>query len=458
VLDLATQVRDSGVDAILDKWDLKEGHDSIAFMEQMVTDPAIRKVIIVSDRAYAAKADGRRGGVGTETQIISPKIYAKAGQNKFVAVVSEVDDDGKVVLPTYYGSRIFIDLSREDIYPGNFEQLVRWIFDKPAFPKPQIGKPPAYLEETTVLQPTKSRAARTVDLIQKGSALSEASLREYFEILADNFENLRLDGKADPFDQAVVDSIEGFVPYRDEFVRVITALARNEPRESTSTLMKRFFESVLPFCYPPKNISSYMPHWFDNYKFIVHELFLYAAAVYLKYERFSAFDQLVSGGFYVGSVQSYSNDPVQDIAIFCHSLDSLANRNNRLSLKRTSLQAELLKERSKIAGVSFDDLMQADFVLFMREAADALKSDRHNRWVPETLVFLAGRERPLELFARARSERYFEKIKDALGVSIKLDLVNVVQAFGAKLYCPRWGYHSLYPAELIALDQIATIT
>jgi hypothetical protein len=82
VIDLATQLRENGVDAILDKWDLKEGHDSIAFMERMVTDPTVEKVIMVSDRVYAEKADGRRGGVGAEAQIISPQIYAKADQNK----------------------------------------------------------------------------------------------------------------------------------------------------------------------------------------------------------------------------------------------------------------------------------------------------------------------------------------------------------------------------------------
>jgi SEFIR domain len=29
VLDLATALRDNGVDVILDKWDLREGHDAI---------------------------------------------------------------------------------------------------------------------------------------------------------------------------------------------------------------------------------------------------------------------------------------------------------------------------------------------------------------------------------------------------------------------------------------------
>lgn len=35
-------------------------------MEQMVTNPEIKKVTIVCDEKYAAKADGRSGGVGTD--------------------------------------------------------------------------------------------------------------------------------------------------------------------------------------------------------------------------------------------------------------------------------------------------------------------------------------------------------------------------------------------------------
>ncbi|MFH1891218.1 MAG: SEFIR domain-containing protein [Candidatus Zixiibacteriota bacterium] len=61
VLQLSTDLRESGVDVILDKWDLKEGHDAHAFMEKMVTDPEIRKVILVCDKGYVDKTDGRRG-------------------------------------------------------------------------------------------------------------------------------------------------------------------------------------------------------------------------------------------------------------------------------------------------------------------------------------------------------------------------------------------------------------
>ncbi|MFP4979357.1 toll/interleukin-1 receptor domain-containing protein [Paenibacillus sp. CN-4] len=36
VLELAIRLRDNYVDVVLDKWDMKEGHDIYAFMESMV--------------------------------------------------------------------------------------------------------------------------------------------------------------------------------------------------------------------------------------------------------------------------------------------------------------------------------------------------------------------------------------------------------------------------------------
>ena len=84
VIALAIELRESGVDVILDKWDLKEGHDAILFMEKMVTDPEIKKVVMVCDRIYAEKADDRSGGVGTETQIISRKSMRRSSKTNLL--------------------------------------------------------------------------------------------------------------------------------------------------------------------------------------------------------------------------------------------------------------------------------------------------------------------------------------------------------------------------------------
>ena len=46
VVPLAQRLVSHGVEVVLDKWDLKEGQDKYAFMEQCVNDPKITKVLI----------------------------------------------------------------------------------------------------------------------------------------------------------------------------------------------------------------------------------------------------------------------------------------------------------------------------------------------------------------------------------------------------------------------------
>ena len=82
------------MDVILDKWHLKEGQDKYVFMEKMVTDPEVAKVLVFSDRVYAEKAAARKGGVGTESQIISSEVYEKVAQDKFLPIVCERDANG----------------------------------------------------------------------------------------------------------------------------------------------------------------------------------------------------------------------------------------------------------------------------------------------------------------------------------------------------------------------------
>ena len=94
VRSFATDLMENGIDVLLDQWSLKEGNDTYAYMESCVTDESVTNVIILLDPTYSKKADDRKGGVGTETQIISPEIYGKVTQEKFIPVVFERDDNG----------------------------------------------------------------------------------------------------------------------------------------------------------------------------------------------------------------------------------------------------------------------------------------------------------------------------------------------------------------------------
>ena len=106
VIRLAERLTADGVRVTIDRWDLREGQDKFAFMEQMVTDPEVDRVLVICDAEYAAKADSKTGGVGTESQIISPKVYGEVSQEKFLPLVVENNADGKPCVPTFLEGRI----------------------------------------------------------------------------------------------------------------------------------------------------------------------------------------------------------------------------------------------------------------------------------------------------------------------------------------------------------------
>jgi TIR domain len=147
VLALAEKLTGHGVHVILDKWDLAPGQDGYAFMERMVTDPTVTKVLMISDRAYAAKADSRTGGVGVEAQIISPQLYRanSANQTRFAAACLEYDSSGEAYVPTFYRGRIHFDFSRHDTADDAYERVLRWAFDRPLDVRPALGSMPASL-------------------------------------------------------------------------------------------------------------------------------------------------------------------------------------------------------------------------------------------------------------------------------------------------------------------------
>jgi hypothetical protein len=141
----AERLAGDGIDIVLDIYDLKEGQDKYSFMERMVTDPNVTHVLVVCDKVYSEKADTKKAGVGTESQIISREVYEKVEQSKFIPVVCESSEDGEPYLPTFFKSRIWIDFSSLEAVNENWERLIRALFGKPAHQKPQLGKPPAYI-------------------------------------------------------------------------------------------------------------------------------------------------------------------------------------------------------------------------------------------------------------------------------------------------------------------------
>lgn len=455
VVDLANELVASGIDVVLDKWDLREGHDAIAFMEKMVTDPSISKVAIVCDKIYAAKADGRAGGVGTETQIISAEVYAKQDQGKFVAVLAEKDADGKPLLPTYYKSRIYIDLSESERYAENFEKLVRWVFDKPLFKKPELGKPPSFITDANApVLGTTPLAKRAVDGLRSDKAYARGAVDEYLTTFADQLERFRLVPGEGELDDRVAKSIEDFLPARNEFLQVLTTLAQYADTSSYSPRLHRFYESLITYLDRPPHINQWNELDFDNFKFIVHELFLYGVAVLLKGEHFGVTDYLLGQPYYVPGDSDYGKNATVTFTALQEYVKSLEIRNQRLKKGRASLRADLLEQRSHASGLAFRHVMQADLVCFLR--GDMMGVDSWHRWWPDTLLYAQRHHGPFEIFARASSQAYLPSVLKVIGAPDLPALKAKLESYAKDNSFPRWSYHSFSPTTLTGIEQLGT--
>lgn len=456
VVDLATELVNSGIDVVLDKWALREGHDSIAFMEAMVTDPQIRKVALICDRTYADKANGRLGGVGTETQIISAEVYAKQSQDKFVAVLPERDDQDNAFLPVYYKSRIYIDLSDSDRYAASFEKLVRWVFDKPLHVRPELGKPPGYIvNDSAPVLGTSPLAKRAVDGFKQDRAFAQGALAEYLSTFAEQMDRLRpsVDESVE-HDDRIFASIEASLAARNEFIEVFKTLTQYA-RANQIDGVHRFFESLLPYFDRKPETRQHYDTDFDSFKFIIHELFLYALAFLLRAERFEETTRLLSQPYYIPENHLRGKAATASFTAFRQYTKSLQIRNERLKLNRVSLRADLLEQRSKSAGIPFRYVMQADFVLFLR--AELVHNNEYDRWWPETLLCAERQYGPFEIFARAQSKQYLHRILPLLGITSLTPLqTRLAEYTKDPRLLPRWDYRSLHVGMLAGADALGT--
>lgn len=137
VLDLATRLRSSGVDAVIDQWDLRPGDDLAHFMEtQLITAD---RVLMVCTEKYVQKANAGIGGVGYEKMIVTAALLARIDSNKVIPLIRQAMG---ATLPTFLQTKLYLDFSRPDQFEFSFDELVRTLHNAPLFEKPPITKPP----------------------------------------------------------------------------------------------------------------------------------------------------------------------------------------------------------------------------------------------------------------------------------------------------------------------------
>ncbi|WP_152386597.1 toll/interleukin-1 receptor domain-containing protein [Azotobacter salinestris] len=137
VMDLAVRLRNSGVDAILDQWELQPGDDIPHFMERHVASSD--RVVMVCTEKYVEKANAGRGGVGYEKMIVTSDLMKSIDSNKVVPIIRQA---GTHHVPTFLKSKLFVDFSQNADIEFSFDELVRTLVGAPLFQKPPIGNNP----------------------------------------------------------------------------------------------------------------------------------------------------------------------------------------------------------------------------------------------------------------------------------------------------------------------------
>lgn len=280
---------------------------------------------------------------------------------------------------------------------------------------------------------------------------------EYFNLFSENLEKFRITrNETEVFDQQVVDSIENFIPARNELVEAFSVIAQYDQSTTTVPAIHKFFESLIHYLDKPEGTNSYQEWDWDNFKFIIQESFILCIAIFLKHERFDIVSYLLNQRYYMDN--NYSHNAMSSFGVFRNYLESLNHRNNRLQLQRLSVHADMMKERCSDSGLAFNYIMQADFMLYLAEAMHGLKGERRQEWWPESLLYKSFRSGGgFEIFLRAESMDYFNRLAPILGVKNKAGLEPLINGINDNtIYTPKWGFERISPIELMNYEKLCS--
>jgi len=413
---LAERLIQDGVNVKLDVWDLKHGHDKYVFMEQMVKDPDIKKVLVICNEDYARKADDRTGGVGTESTIMSSDVYSLAEQTKFIPILAE-KKNGEPCLPTFLKSRMYVDMSSNDIYELGYNQLLRDIYEKPLLRKPALGKMPSYLAaDEPVLLSTAQEQRMLKEKVAESTNLQTwiAKYCDKFIESLDQFKVTFRGGKTCDLIEMIEKSIASMQVVNNDFMTFVETVASNS--ECNGEQFVDFFEKLLQY-YEDKDIelASSTDSWHlcnDNYRFFNYELFLSFTAIMLKHERFDIIKEVIDTDYCILSNRLGRQIKALNFAEFQkhnYTLDYYKGNNGYSS---SSQVANLMRN---YGGDKFNTWVEVDILLYYLSLIYGKPGDRMSMWYPTLSIY----NRAFEILPKIASMRYFEKAKVMFDVGDK---------------------------------------
>lgn len=433
VLELARALHNDDIDIVLDKWDLRPGHDSIKFMEAMVLDPSITKIIMVIDEKYSERANDRSGGVGIESTILSQDLYSRKSSKDIVAVIAEPGSKP----PLFYASRIYIDLSKGDTYPTQYQQLVRWLYDRFEYERPKTqGQRPSYIteENTNNVLLTELEYRFALDSIEKGKSNASGMVKTYLNKFHKELKKLSIDEKLeslldDDTDHTVktelLKSFQQFQLHIREFKILLNSVCSHLPDQRIFNHFKKFLESNLSYLCTPPGQSRFNAD-ICLYETINYQLLLSVIAILVKNDELSTVKDILDEiyiypRFHVnskGKGSSYFN-------IFAPSKDKILNvlfENDYIEP-----MAKLFEDHADTDIIDFNDLREADALLYFKYVALAtVENKSYVLWHPHLGISFGWDPTPITIFIKAGKKANFDKLVEFFNARDLLFLFNLI--------------------------------
>jgi len=309
---LANRLMSDGVEVVADFFEVKLGNNLTAFMQRLVNDQTIEKVLVLCDKTYQEKADGFKGGVGTEATIISPELYGKVNQTKFIGVVMERDSSGKPYLPTMLKPNLFVDLSDPDQELQEYRKLVKELWGVPVVQKPMLGERPKWIDMPVVDTISIGRIGKSIALPLAGGAHTPSGViklsHEIVRILNtlqcnkdDKTDLLGLIAQTEPIRNQIID-------YLDEYLQ-----CEDCDGEDVATM----FESVWNGIVVKDGVSGRLANeYIEACQFLLWELFVCATALMVEYGRYGCLRRLLYRTYFVREMGTENNTRPHSYDVF----------------------------------------------------------------------------------------------------------------------------------------------
>lgn len=409
VLQLARFLNDDGIEVVLDLWDLRPGEETAAFMERMVNDDTITKVIMIIDNVYTTRANERNGGVGTESTILSHQLYSNKGSNKVVAVIAEPEAN----TPTFYTSRLYIDLSTESNFTQSYPDLVRWIYGQFEHQRPkQLGQRPSYItdEITKEVLMTNFEYRYALNAVEKGLSNSFGAINSYLNKFSAELAKLSVnEAENDNIKDLFLINLKQFQSHLLEYKLLLDSVCIHNLDSRAIKIYKKFLENTINYQLIDHIPSSRFTLDLLLYKIFSYQLFLSTISILFKHNELKSIKEFLDEIYIYPP--TYHDHLRQNFSTSFNifSLSDIRNLNIFYPQSYNPL-ASLIKKVIDNQVVDLNDLVSTDIMLYLKSASITLgESKKFVMWNPHLAHLLSWHVKPMPIFIKAeRIQNYFE--------------------------------------------------